>query len=78
MPAFALQPVEGTNPDLFMLNIHEPDSSGDPDLDDDETYLVRTDELWGLFMLLAQHFNATESIRVKGTVLPEDERFTVG
>lgn len=77
MPAFDLKPSTAAT-GMFLLNVYEPDASGDPDLADDETYLLGQDELWGLFMLLAQHFNATESIRTKGAELPPIEKFEVG
>ena len=69
MPAFTLVSSTAAK-GMFLLNVHDEDSSGDPDLADDETFLVSREELQDLEALIHK--------ALYPVVLPPVEKFEVG
>lgn len=69
MPAFTVVSSTAAK-GMFLLNIHDEDASGDPELADDETYLVSREELQDLEAAIHQALYPVTA--------PSVEKFEVG
>ena len=69
MPAFTIVSSTAAK-GMFLLNVHDEGSSGDPDLADDETFLVSREELQDLEAMIHK--------ALYPVALPPVEKFEVG